>query len=250
MRLLGSNKRTSRFKKTDAKKILKTDSPFAIKEAYISARTNLMFSNMGENCPVYLVTSPLPNDGKSINCINLAISFAQMDKKILVIDMDMRNPTIHQLLNLPLEHGVSEILAGLDTNVEIKETHVENLFMISAGRLPPNPAELLSGKKIDRLIRDAQDHYDYIFIDVPPVEVVSDASIVAKKVTGVILVIRNGLTDISVVKHSISTLEQVEAPAVGFILNDVNPKNQSIHTNYKYRYYKYSYNYSEKGNQK
>jgi capsular exopolysaccharide synthesis family protein len=243
------NKHSLHFKKGDANKLISTNSPFAIKEAYITTRTNLMFTNKDdESCPVYVVTSALPNDGKSINCVNLALTFAQMEKKILIIDMDMRNPTIHQLLGVPLEHGVSEILAGLEKNVYIKGTEHNNLNVISAGRIPPNPAELLSGKKVDILLSEAQERFDYIFIDTPPVEVVSDAAIVAKKVTGLILVVRNGLTDISVVKHSINTLEQVAAPVVGFLLNDVNPKNQSIHKGYKYRYHYYNsdYDYSSK----
>ncbi len=231
------------FKRSDIKKMLNDNSPFAIKEAYNSVRTNLMFTNKGEACPVYVVTSAMPNDGKTINCVNVAISFAQMGKKTLVIDADMRNPTVHQIFGLPLQDGVSEILAGMVTSVNIKPTDYNNLFILTAGKIPPNPAELLSGEKMDILLKFVRGRFDYIFIDTPPVEVVTDASVLAKKVTGFILVVRNGTTELPVIKHAVSILEQVDADIVGFVLNDINPKNQWYYKDYK-NSYKYDYNYT------
>ena len=98
------------FKREDAKKKLGNDSPFVVKEAYNSIRTNLLFTQKGEKCPVFVVTSPTANNGKTINSVNLAISYAQMGKKTLIIDSDMRNPTIHRMFNIPLKDGLSEIL--------------------------------------------------------------------------------------------------------------------------------------------
>lgn len=240
--------KTEGFKKSDIRKMLNNDTPFAIKEAYNSVRTNLMFTNKGEACPIYVVTSAMPNDGKTINCINVAISFAQMGKRTLIIDADMRNPTVHHIFGMSLQDGLSEILAGMVTNVNIKPTELDCLSVLSAGKIPPNPAELLSGEKLEILLKFVRNRFDYIFIDTPPVEVVTDASVLAKKVTGFLLVVRNGVTDLSVIKHSVSTLEQVDASVVGFLLNDINPKNQRYYKNYnnKHRYY-YDYSYSSKG---
>jgi capsular exopolysaccharide synthesis family protein len=242
---LGKNKKNlNAFDRSDIRKILKADSPFAVKEAYNTVRTNLLFTNKGNTSPVYIITSPLPNDGKSINCLNLAISFAQMGKRTLIIDFDMRNPTIHNLLTLPLEHGASELLAGLETTVTFKETSIDNLTVLTAGKKPPNPAELLTSDRVGKLIELAQEHYDFIFIDTPPIEVVADAAILSKIITGYVLVIRCGDTDMSVVKHAVATLEQVQGNIVGFMLNDVDPKSNSLHRrynySYNYKYYKYS----------
>ena len=105
------------FSKSDQKKILCTDSSFAVKEAYNAIRTNLLFTQQGEKCPIFVVTSPTANNGKTINSINLAVSFAQMGKRTLLIDSDMRNPTIHRMFSIPVKNGLSEILAGLTDNI-------------------------------------------------------------------------------------------------------------------------------------
>ena len=110
------------FSKEDMKKILTAESPFIVKEAYSAIRTNLLFMQKGEKCPVFVVTSPTANNGKTINSINLAISFAQMGKKTLLIDSDMRNPTIHRMFSIPVQNGLSEILAGLTDNITVSKT--------------------------------------------------------------------------------------------------------------------------------
>lgn len=217
------------FKESDIKKMLKSDSSFAIKEAYSSIRTKLMFVNTEQRCPVYAISSPYPYDGKTITCVNLAISFAAMGKKTLIIDADMRNPAIHRFFGSALENGVSEILAGLESNIDFETTTIPALKYLNAGKIPPNPAELLSGCRLDKLIEVAKEHFDYIFIDTPPVCGVTDASILAKKVTGCLLVIREGKSDIQAISRTVGTLEQVGADIVGFILNGINPRDQGIY---------------------
>lgn len=231
------------FNKRDALKILTNESPFAVKEAYSSIRTNVMFTNMGEKCPVYVLTSPLPNDGKTINCINLAVSFAMTGKRTLLIDADMRNPTMHHFFCAPLENGVSEILAGLVSSINFESTNFPSLKFLNAGKIPPNPAELLSSSRLDKLIEIAQENFDYVFIDTPPVCVVTDASILSKKVTGFICIIKNGTSDIRLVKQVVGTLEQVGANIVGFLLNDVNPKKHPLYKGYAAGK-KYDYGYA------
>ncbi len=223
------------FKLNDGKKIQRVNSPFATKEAYSGARTNLMFSNKGEECPVYIVTSAVPNEGKSITCVNLAISFAMMGKNTLIIDFDMRNPTIHRFFKQKQEHGVSELLAGMEQEINYQKTTYDNLWILHAGMTPPNPSELLSGEITSELLKYAKKKFDYIFIDTPPIEIVTDVSIVAEHATGVIIVVRSGNTESFVLKHSVSLLENVKANIVGFILNDSNPKNQGYSKKYAYK---------------
>ena len=227
------------FKKNDIRKLLKAQSPFAIKEAYNAIRTNIMFTNMGQKCPVYVITSSLPNEGKTINCINLAIAFTQMGKKTLIIDADMRNPTVHRYFNGALGNGLSELLAELNSETKYEVTPYPLLMYLNAGKVPPNPAELLAGNMLDKLIADAREHFDYVFIDSPPVCVVTDASVMAKKITGYVVIARNGRSDVMAVKRALTTLENVGGSIAGFILNSVNPKQQPLYRAIegKYRYY-------------
>ena len=146
------------FSRNDQKKMLAADTPFVIKEAYNTIRTSLLFTQKGESCPVFVVTSPDANNGKTINTINLAISFAQMGKRTLIIDSDMRNPTVHRMFNIPVTNGLSEILAGLTDNITVSKTNVENLSILSSGKIPPNPAELLASSRMDLLLSFVKGH--------------------------------------------------------------------------------------------
>lgn len=242
----------SGFSKDDQKKMLCTDSPFIVKEAYNAIRTNLLFSQQGEKCPVFVITSPTANNGKSINAINMAISFAQMGKRTLLIDADMRNPTVHRMFSIPVKNGLSEILAGLTDNITVSKTDVENLSVLTAGKIPPNPTELLSSSRMDKLLDFVKAHYDCVFIDTPPVNLVTDSTSFSSKATGYILVIKSVTTDIQEVKITVNTLQHIEANIVGFVLNDVNAKNKRYSLYYKkgyrskYGYYNYNYSYNYK----
>lgn len=241
----------SGFTKEDQKKMLCPESPFVVKEAYNSIRTNLLFTTQGEKCPIFVITSPTANNGKSINTINLAISFAQMGKRTLLIDSDMRNPTLHRLFSIPVKDGLSEILAGLTDNITVSKTDIDNLSLLTAGKIPPNPAELLSSERMDKLLSFVKQHYDCVFIDTPPVNLVTDPTSFASKVTGYILIIKSASTDTQEVKLSVSSLENIGANIVGFLLNDVTASSKKYYTYYrrydhKYKYgynYKYAYNY-------
>lgn len=240
------------FSKDDQKKMLCADSPFIVKEAYNAIRTNLLFSQQGEKCPIFVITSPTANNGKSINAINMAISLAQMGKRTLLIDADMRNPTIHRMFSIPVKNGLSEILAGLTDNITVSKTDVENLSVLTAGKIPPNPTDLLSSSRMDKLLDFVKAHYDCVFIDTPPVNLVTDSTSFSSKATGYILVIKSVTTDIQEVKVTVSTLQHINANIVGFVLNDVNAKNKRYSLYYKkgyrskYGYYNYNYSYNYK----
>lgn len=234
------------FSKSDQKKILCTDSSFAVKEAYNAIRTNLLFTQQGEKCPIFVVTSPTANNGKTINSINLAVSFAQMGKRTLLIDSDMRNPTIHRMFSIPVKNGLSEILAGLTDNISVSKTDIENLSVLTAGKIPPNPAELLSSARMDKLLDFVKDHYDCVFVDTPPINIVTDSTVFAQKITGYILVIKTDTTNTHDVKTMVNSLQQIDANILGFVLNDVNSEKKKYYSYYRRYNYNYNYHYNYK----
>lgn len=234
------------FSKSDPKKILCQNSPFAVKEAYNAIRTNLLFTQQGEKCPIFVVTSPTANNGKTINSINLAVSFAQMGKRTLLIDADMRNPTIHRMFSISVKNGLSEILAGLTDNISVSKTDVENLSVLTAGKIPPNPAELLSSARMDKLLEFVKEHYDCVFIDTPPINLVTDSTIFAQKITGYIVIVKTDTTNTHDVKTTVTNIEQIDGNILGFILNDVNSEKKKYYSYYRKYNYNYSYNYNYK----
>lgn len=234
------------FSKSDPKKILCQNSPFAVKEAYNAIRTNLLFTQQGEKCPIFVVTSPTANNGKTINSINLAVSFAQRGKRTLLIDADMRNPTIHRMFSISVKNGLSEILAGLTDNISVSKTDVENLSVLTAGKIPPNPAELLSSARMDKLLEFVKEHYDCVFIDTPPINLVTDSTIFAQKVTGYIVIVKTDTTNTHDVKTTVTNIEQIDGNILGFILNDVNSEKKKYYSYYRKYNYNYSYNYNYK----
>ncbi|WP_448904593.1 CpsD/CapB family tyrosine-protein kinase [Eubacterium sp.] len=228
---------------TDSTKLLTASSTFAVKEAYNSIRTNLLFTQQGEKCPIFVVTSPTANNGKTINSANLAINFAQMGKKTLVIDADMRNPSLHKLFSLSSRNGLSEILAGLTDNITVTKTDIENLSVLTAGKIPPNPTELLSSPRMDKLLDFVKEHYDCVFIDTPPINIVTDATVFAQKATGYILIVKTDTTNVPELKTTVSTLQCINASILGFILNDANSEKKKYYSYYRKYSRSYSYNY-------
>lgn len=237
-------KRKSKVSSTvDPSKMLSTSSSFMVKEAYNAIRTNLLFTQQGEKCPVFVVTSPNANNGKTINAANLAISFAQMGKKTLLIDSDMRNPTIHKLFSFSVKNGLSEILAGLTDSINVNKTEIENLSVLTAGKIPPNPAELLAAPRMDKLLNFVKDHYDCVFIDTPPVNIVTDATIFASKTTGYVMIAKTDTTNVPELRTAISILKSVGGNVLGFIINDADSEKKKYFSYYRKYNYNYNYNY-------
>lgn len=242
---MGNYTSNSKKKKTGGRPIaphLNASSPFAIKEAYNSIRTKLMFTGKGEKCPMFAVTSSLAADGKTTNAVNLAISFAIADQKVLLIDADMRKPSIHRHFSCECKNGLSEILAGLTTEINLRETDTPHLKILTAGQIPPNPAELLSTDKMDTLLEYVSNYFDYVIIDTPPVNIVTDATVLAEKVTGYVFVTQSGKNHIRDITDAVHQLEDMNANIVGFVLND--PTNEAEkHYSYRYKRYYRSKNY-------
>ena len=214
-------------------RMLSPYSPFAIREAYNSIRAKLLFTGRGEKCPVFAITSALMHDGKTTNAVNLAISIASTTKKVLLIDGDMRKPTVHRYFGLENKNGLSEILAGLTNEVKIRKTDVENLHVLTSGQIPPNPAELFGSKQMDNLLSYVKDFFDYVIFDTPPVNLVTDAAILAEKITGYVFVVQSGKNHYNEISYALDTIQQMNGNVVGLILNDVTGRAGSHYGGYR-----------------
>lgn len=224
----------------EQKFILSDRSEFFIREAYKTLRTNVTFSLAGEEgCKVVVVTSAMQSEGKSITSVNLAISYAQMNKRVLLIDCDLRRPKLARLLDMRCEVGLSNILVSPDLKKKaILDANVPGLQVILAGDVPPNPSELLASGRMQRLVEELREVYDYIILDTSPVNMVTDASVLIPYSNGVLLVVRAGYSDRGAVRSAVEQLEYSQAKILGFVLNGVDLERRSYG---KYRYGKYGY---------
>lgn len=233
-------------RKIESRKVRMLDdkTPFAIKEAYNQLRTNLMYTAKdASGCPVYAVTSAEAGDGKSTVISNLAISFAQADKKVLLIDADMRRPVQYQNFKLNKKQtGLSELLSGIAKyDASLLSNPIPSLYVLTSGCIPPNPSELMLGKKLEELLEGWRHEFDVIFIDLPPVGIVSDPLSVAPFVDGYAFVVMANKTDARHLNAAIATLEQLDAKVLGVVVAGSNLKGER---SYKYKYSnKYGYGY-------
>ncbi len=237
-----SRKQSKRTTRSHSERpLLSASSPFAIKEAYNSIRTKLIFTGKGEKCPVFAVTSSLAGDGKTTNAVSLAVSIAMADQRVLLIDSDMRRPSVHRYFNIECRNGLSEILAGLSSEIKLHPTENSNLSILTAGQIPPNPAELLGSRQMDMLLDYVRQYFDYVIIDTPPVNIVTDATVIAGKITGYILVVQSGKTHIRDLSDAIRQIEEMNGNIVGTILNDPMGRGEAHYSNHYSRYGKYKY---------
>lgn len=227
------------------KVILKDDSDFSIVEAYKSMRTNLEYAlAANEGCKKIIFTSAMPSEGKTTSCINTAITFALADAKIIMIDADLRKPKVHMCLELENSVGFSNYLAGFSELGEVIQHCKNGLDVITSGQIPPNPSELLGSPRMEKALCELSEHYDYVIIDAPPVNIVSDAVSMSKFATGVVVVVKEDFTTHDALKKAISSLEFANAKILGFMLNDVITAKGYYSKYYKYRYhYRYGYRY-------
>jgi capsular exopolysaccharide synthesis family protein len=208
-------------------------------ESYRGIRTNIRFSSAESVPQVILITSAGPQEGKTITTANLAVTMAQADSKVIILDCDMRRPQIHKLFGIVKEHGVSNLLVGSSNAGEaIIHTRIPNLDVIPCGSIPPNPSELLGSTRMVTLLNALRKRYVHILIDSPPSTAVTDAVVLSKSVDGVILVIRAGDTAREIVKNGVAQFGAVGASILGAVLNGVDMGRDSY---YYYQYYYYYY---------
>lgn len=194
-----------------------------IAEQFRTIRTNIQFSMVDQDLKTIVVTSAGPGAGKSTISANLAVTFASQGKKVLLVDADMRKPTVHKTFRLPNHDGLTTLLTEKDVQISniAHRAPTEGLFIITSGVIPPNPSELLASKRMDRLMNELVQIFDLIIFDMPPVIAVTDAQIMASKVDGTIFVIPKGLTSKDMVLKSKDLLEKVHANVIGAIFNRV-----------------------------
>lgn len=208
-----------------------------VAEAFRALRTNLEFADVNQPLRTLLVTSPGPGEGKTTTATNLAEIIAQGERKVILLDADLRSPRVHRFLSLPNKAGLSDLFRGkleLHTVKQMIEGN-SNIEVITSGDLPPNPAELLGSNRMEGILDDMRSSTDMIIIDTPP-SLVSDATILSAKVDGVILVIQSGKTNIAHARAALEQLNQVDARVVGVVLNCI-PRNRA---DYYGGYKKYS----------
>jgi len=208
-----------------------------VSESYRNLRTNLSFLRPDEPLTKIAVTSSTPKEGKSLTVANLAISMAHNEQKVLIIDADLRKPMQHKFYDLPNYEGLSNILTGeLSFSEAVQETGIERLNLISTGFIPPNPAELLSSHRMEEVIERAEEEFDFVMIDTPPVVAVTDAAILGTKLDGVLLVVASHQTERGMLEKSTDKLRKANVDLIGTVLNKHPVGDGSGYDTYYYYY--------------
>lgn len=212
-------------------------------EAYRVIRTGIQFAQAGKELQTIALTSCTPNEGKSTTIANLAVVLTQAGKSVLLIDCDMRNPTVHKNFNLSNKVGLSSCISmGIALSDAVQKTSIEGLYALTGGVIPPNPSELLGSEQMKNVLQRAKEQYDYVLIDTPPVMPVTDALIVGRFVDGMILVIASAEIKVEMARDVKNQLVNAGANILGVVLNKV----RSEHHGYGYGYYYYYGNDGEK----
>lgn len=220
---------------------------FAASEAYKLLRTKLQFSFVDDNdCRVIGLSSALSGEGKSLTAVNLAYTLSQLDKKVILIDCDMRRPTLAEKLGIQKKPGLSSYLTGQSHLVDLVQNcnlkgNEQAFQVISAGQNPPNPVELLSSARMQRVLEKLREVYDYVILDLPPVGEVSDAMAVAKETDGMLLVVRQNYCDRVVLAEAVRQFEFINAKILGTVFNCTNDHGGNYGKGYYKRYYRRYY---------
>ncbi len=211
---------------------IQPDLRFRIEEAYKTIRANIMFSVIKKGCKIIVVSSAMPNEGKTTTTVNLAAAISQADQKVLLIDGDLRKPKIHQYFGFPNSPGLTNYLSdtisgkkSADIFAITHPTQYENLSVICSGSVPPNPAELLGSDFMSEFLEEASRDFDYIIIDTPPVNVVSDSFPLIRESDGVVIVVRSNKSTHPELQKTLSALEFIDAKILGFVVNFTESKS-------------------------
>lgn len=220
------------------------DVPFSVVESYKTIRTNILFTVAESDKKVIAVSSPNPGEGKSTSAANLAIALAQTGSAVLLIDADMRKPVQHRNFKIKNDEGLSTLIIKKSSMAKsVKSNVINNLDLLPSGPLPPNPSELLASNSFKALLEQFASNYDYVIIDTPPVNVVSDAMVMKDSTSGILLVIRYAMTTYDDLSNCMKQIELAQANLLGFVMNDVHHNYGAAYYNYKYKYKKYGYGY-------
>ncbi len=231
---------------------------FNVSEAYKQLRTNLIFTLSARESNIIEFSSSFPGEGKSITAANTAITISQASSKVLLIDCDMRKPVQHKIFNLKNDVGISTVLGKMTKFEEtVHKNVVNNLDVLTCGPIPPNPSELITSKKMQGFLEEISSKYEYIVLDTPPINTVTDAMVLSKYCAGLVLVVRHGVASYDDVKRTLTAVKMLDTDVIGFVLNGVEDSKFSGRKyggygkkyGYSYRnHYGYGYDYAEQEN--
>lgn len=215
-----------------------------VSEAYRSLRTSLLYSSSNKEPKSILISSAGPGEGKTTTVANLAITYANLGKKTLLVDTDLRRPVVHKVFELNREPGITTYLSSATDNYTslIQDCEIDNLGIITAGIIPPNPSELLGSERMTKLVKELENDWDIVLFDSPPLVAVTDATMISKEIDQIIMVVKVGQTDKKAFAHTLTNLRNVGAPLGGIIMNAVTHKS-SYGSYYYYYYYQYYHYY-------
>ncbi|MFJ5717790.1 CpsD/CapB family tyrosine-protein kinase [Neobacillus sp. NPDC093127] len=204
-----------------------------ISEQYRTIRTNIQYSAIDEEIRTIMVTSSGPAEGKSTTAANLAVTFAQLGKKVLLVDADLRKPTVHHTFGEDNRFGFTTVLTKQKTlEKTVVETEEQDLYVLTSGPVPPNPAELLSSKSMEQFMEEVKAQFDYCILDTPPLLAVADPQILANKCDGSILVVYSEKTEIEQAKKAKELLDHAQSKLLGVVLNHKEIKNSDYYYYY------------------
>ncbi|MCH5184043.1 MAG: CpsD/CapB family tyrosine-protein kinase [Oscillospiraceae bacterium] len=241
------------------RKTLHKNLNFTAAEAYKLLRTNLQFTLPGgeeDTCRVLGITSSIRGEGKSTTAVNLSYTLAETGKKVLLIDADMRLPSVGKKLEMPNAPGLSNVLVatGNDAKIAIRPSKIyDNWRIVTAGDIPPNPSELLGSRRMKIVLAALEKEFDYIIVDLPPVNVVSDTLIVSPVLDGLVVVVRENYTDRKELRSCVRQLNLSNAKVLGFVMTGAKEslkrygKYKRYGKSYKYGYYRKSHSETEDG---
>ena len=230
------------LEKIERRLITHEDPKSPISEAYRGLRTSLMYTKSNENCRIILVSSAGPGEGKTTTIANLAITYANLGKKTILIDSDLRKPVVHNIFNVDKSPGLTSYLSENEKDEKklINKTNVNNLDVITSGVIPPNPSELLDSPLLENLLNKLKKNYDVILFDTPPLIAVTDAFVLMKYITQFILVVRAGVTERVALDRVMTNVRQSGFKESGVVLNALE-ESHSYGAGYYYNYYQYYY---------
>jgi capsular exopolysaccharide synthesis family protein len=205
-------------------------------EAFRTLRTNIQFSSLDNEIRSIVVTSTQPAEGKSTIISNLAVTMAQSGKKVLLIDCDLRKPSVHKKLGISNQEGLTSLLSKEKTMEEVvKTSNINNFYILTSGPIPPNPAELLGSKRMKSFIAELKGYFDIILLDAPPILAVTDAQILSTLCDGVLLVAAYGQAEKEAVVRAKEAIDKVGGKILGLVINKV-PSNSKSYYYYNYEY--------------
>ncbi|WP_053360981.1 CpsD/CapB family tyrosine-protein kinase [Bacillus sp. FJAT-27251] len=219
---------------TERRKLVSSYDPKSpVSEQYRTIRTNIEFSSVDEEIKTIMVTSAGPGEGKSTTSANLAVVFAQQEKRVLIVDADLRKPTTHYTFNQTNTFGLTTVLAGqMALKDAVNSTDVENLDVLTSGPIAPNPAELMGSKSMDRFLHEVKESYEVVIFDTPPILAVTDAQVLANKVDGTVMVLYSGRTEMEEATRAKDLLKSAKGKLLGAVLNHKKLENSDYYYYY------------------